>query len=100
MQTSACRSGTIRHLSPAAASSTRPPHGDISPESDEYCTDAEAEAAFAPFIASMNRYYQKRGIFQGRFGFGKKPAVIVIDFAFNWTDERYPSGSARMDEPV
>jgi nicotinamidase-related amidase len=36
--------------------------------------------------------YAKRG-FQNRLGFGKKPAVIVIDLALGWTDPKYPLGS-------
>jgi isochorismate hydrolase len=52
------------------------------PESDMYCTDDEAEAIMKPLIEGMQAYYTKRGIFQGRFGFGKRPAVIVIDFAY------------------
>lgn len=35
-----------------------------------------------PLIEGMQAYYAKRGIFQGRFGFGERPAVIVIDFAY------------------
>ena len=52
------------------------------PESDTYCTDDEAEAIMKPLIEDMQAYYASRGIFQGRFGFGKRPAVIVIDFAY------------------
>lgn len=93
------------------------------PESDTYCTDAEAEAIMKPLIEGMQAYYARRGIFQGRFGFGKRPAVIVIDFAYkcveldapflqvsrlltkhrccnSWTDENYAGGTSRMDEPV
>lgn len=36
--------------------------------------------------------YAKRG-FQNKIGFGKKPAVIVIDLALGWTDPKYPLGS-------
>ena len=52
------------------------------PQSDTYCTDDEAEAIMKPLIEDMQAYYASRGIFQGRFGFGKRPAVIVIDFAY------------------
>ena len=37
-------------------------------------------------MADMDAYYKKQGIFQDRFGFGKKPALIVIDMAYGWTD--------------
>ena len=52
------------------------------PESDTYCTDEQAESIMKPLIEGMQAYYAQRGIFQGRFGFGKRPAVIVIDFAY------------------
>ena len=48
----------------AGSPPTAPPrHGDMLPESDEFCTDEEAEATFAPLIERMNAYYEKRGIF-------------------------------------
>jgi nicotinamidase-related amidase len=31
--------------------------------------------------------------FQNKIGFGKKPAVLVIDLALGWTDPKYPLGS-------
>ena len=49
-----------------------------------YCTDEEAETVMKPLIEGMRAYYAKRGIFQGCFGFGDRPAVIVIDFAYKW----------------
>jgi nicotinamidase-related amidase len=36
--------------------------------------------------------YARRG-FQNKIGFGKKPAVLVIDLALGWTDPKYPLGS-------
>ena len=36
--------------------------------------------------------YKKKG-FQARVGFGKRPAVLVIDCALAWTDPKYPMGS-------
>jgi hypothetical protein len=41
-----------------------------------------------------------RGIFQDRFGFGRAPAVVVVDFAYGWTDDGYARGSRRLDGPV
>jgi maleamate amidohydrolase len=51
-------------------------------------------------MAAADAYYKERGIFQGRFGFGRKPAVVVIDMAYGWTDPAYAGGSARLDTAV
>jgi nicotinamidase-related amidase len=51
-------------------------------------------------MADTDAYYKKQGIFQGKFGFGKKPALIVIDMAYGWTDPAYAGGSARLDSAV
>jgi maleamate amidohydrolase len=48
-------------------------------------------------MKAVDDYYKERGIFQERFGFGKRPALIVIDMAFGWTDPAYAGGSARLD---
>ena len=63
-------------------------------------TDAEAEELLANALRSIDQYYQERGIFQDRFGFGDKPAVVVVDFANGWTDDAYAGGTKRLDEPV
>ena len=68
--------------------------------SDEFCTDKQAEAMLAPALKTMTDYYEARGVFQGKFGFGKRPAIIVVDFAYGWTDEAYSGGTSRMDAPV
>jgi len=47
--------------------------------------------------AEVEAFYKERGIFQGKFGFGAKPALIVIDMAYGWTDPSYAGGSARLD---
>jgi nicotinamidase-related amidase len=44
--------------------------------------------------------YRVRGIFQDRFGFGRSPALVVVDFAYGWTDDAYAGGSRRLDGPV
>jgi nicotinamidase-related amidase len=44
--------------------------------------------------------YKERGIFQGRFGFGESPALVVIDMAYGWTDPAYAGGSARLDGAI
>src|SRR5713226_323351 len=51
-------------------------------------------------MAAVDAYYQERGIFQDRFGFGVSPALIVIDMAYGWTDPAYAGGSARLDAAV
>ena len=48
----------------------------------------------------MDADYRERGIFQDRFGFGLSPAVVVVDFAYGWTDQTYAGGSRRLDGPV
>ncbi len=48
-------------------------------------------------MAVVDAYYKERGIFQGRFGFGHRPALVVIDMAYGWTDAAYAGGSARLD---
>jgi nicotinamidase-related amidase len=51
-------------------------------------------------MAAVDAYYKERGIFQGRFGFGQSPALVVIDMAYGWTDSAYAGGSARLDGAV
>jgi nicotinamidase-related amidase len=51
-------------------------------------------------MAAVDAFYKERGIFQGRFGFGVRPALVVIDMAYGWTDPAYAGGSARLDAAV
>ena len=51
-------------------------------------------------MKAVDAYYKERGIFQGRFGFGTRPALVVIDMAYGWTDPAYAGGSARLDGAV
>src|SRR5262249_17764240 len=51
-------------------------------------------------MAAVDAYYKERGIFQGKFGFGERPALVVIDMAYGWTDAAYAGGSARLDAAV
>lgn len=48
-------------------------------------------------MAAVDAYYKERGLFQGRFGFGVSPALIVIDMAYGWTDAAYAAGSPRLE---
>ena len=60
----------------------------------------DALAGLRAAMAAVDAYYRERGIFQGRFGFGQRPALIVIDMAYGWTDPAYAGGSARLDAAV
>jgi maleamate amidohydrolase len=51
-------------------------------------------------MADVDAYYRSRQMFQGKFGFGKSPALVVIDMAYGWTDAAYTGGSARLDAAV
>src|SRR5438876_11530380 len=51
-------------------------------------------------LAAVEAYYKERGIFQDRFGFGRRPALVVIDMAYGWTSPEYAGGSARLDAAV
>jgi nicotinamidase-related amidase len=51
-------------------------------------------------MVAVDAYYKERGIFQGRFGFGESPALVVIDMAYGWTDAEYAGGSARLDSAI
>jgi maleamate amidohydrolase len=51
-------------------------------------------------MAEVDAYYKARGIFQGKFGFGVSPALVVIDMAYGWTDAAYAGGSARLDSAI
>jgi nicotinamidase-related amidase len=51
-------------------------------------------------MAAVDTYYKERGIFQGRFGFGLCPALVVIDMAYGWTDAAYAGGSERLNSAV
>jgi len=63
-------------------------------------TDQDAERALSEALESIDEYYRGREIFQDRFGFGESPAIVVVDFAYGWTDEAYAAGSKRLDAPV
>ena len=51
-------------------------------------------------LKALEDWYKERGIFQGRFGFGQNPALVIIDMAYGWTDPIYSGGSARLDGAV
>ena len=43
-------------------------------------------------MSAVDAYYKERGILQAKFGFGKNPALIVINMAYGWTDPPMPAG--------
>ncbi len=51
-------------------------------------------------IQSVRDFYEQSGIFLQKLGFGRKPALVIIDMAYGWTDPEYAGGSARLDEAV
>jgi nicotinamidase-related amidase len=63
-------------------------------------SDEEARGLLRDAIQSVEADYRERGIFQDRFGFGRAPAVVVVDFAYGWTDDAYAGGSRRLKRPV
>jgi nicotinamidase-related amidase len=65
-----------------------------------YPDDQQAQQMLGDALETIDRYYKDRGIFQDRVGFGQSPALVVVDFAYGWTDEAYAGGTARLDGPV
>jgi nicotinamidase-related amidase len=63
-------------------------------------SDEEARQLLRDAIRSVEADYRERGIFQDRFGLGRTPALVVVDFAYGWTDDAYAGGSRRLDGPV
>jgi nicotinamidase-related amidase len=63
-------------------------------------SDEAARLLLRDAIRSVEEDYRVRGIFQDRFGFGRSPALVVVDFAHGWTDDAYAGGSRRLDAPV
>lgn len=63
-------------------------------------SDSDALLVLDAAMQSVDAYYKSRGIFQERFGFGRRPAIVVVDFAYGWTDDAYAGGTCRLDQPV
>jgi nicotinamidase-related amidase len=63
-------------------------------------SDEEARRLLQDAFRAVEEGYRARGIFQDRFGFGRAPALVVVDFAYGWTDDAYAGGSRRLDGPV
>lgn len=60
----------------------------------------QAQADLQKAMQAVAEYYGTRGIFHDRFGFGHSPAIVVVDFAYGWTDQAYAGGSRALDRPV
>jgi nicotinamidase-related amidase len=60
----------------------------------------DLQAAAEEAIRSVRQCYEARGVFLTTFGFGRRPALVVIDMAYGWTDPEYAMGSRRLDEAV
>jgi nicotinamidase-related amidase len=63
-------------------------------------TDEDASRLLADGLREMAGVYRERGLFRQRFGFGRRAAVVVVDFAYGWTNDAYAGGSRRLDGPV
>ncbi len=63
-------------------------------------SDDQAIAQLEAAMQAADDYYKERGIFQEKFGRGARPAIVVVDFAYGWTDDAYAGGSRRLDAPV
>jgi nicotinamidase-related amidase len=63
-------------------------------------SEDEARLLLQDAFRSVEEDYRERGIFQDRFGFGHTPALVVVDFAYGWTDDAYAGGSRLLDRPV
>jgi maleamate amidohydrolase len=63
-------------------------------------SDDDGVRAALEAIDAVQRYYTEKGIFEPTFGFGERPALLVIDMAYGWTDPAYATGSLRLDEAV
>src|SRR5262249_47624234 len=63
-------------------------------------SDEEARRLIPDAFPSVEQDHRARGFFQDRFGFGRSPAFVVVDFAYGWTDDAYAGGSRRLDGPV
>ena len=66
---------------------------------DARVSDEELQAALDVVFRANSDIYQSRG-FQRRVGFGKKPALIIIDLAKAWTLPGHAFSCAGMEEII
>ena len=62
-------------------------------------TSDELKKALETVFAADSKIYQTRG-FQRRIGYGKRPALLIIDLANAWTQPGYPFTCDNMDEII
>ncbi|MEM7189943.1 MAG: isochorismatase family protein, partial [Pseudomonadota bacterium] len=68
-------------------------------DSTERVSDDELKAALDVVFRANAQVYAARG-FQKRVGFGKRPALIVIDMANAWTKPGHAFSCAGMEEII
>ena len=66
---------------------------------NETVSDEELKAALEVVFRANRAIYASRG-FQRRIGFGKRPALVVIDMANAWTRPGHAFSCAGMDEII
>jgi hypothetical protein len=59
-------------------------------------SDEELKQALAVVFRANSALYRERG-FQRRLGFGKRPALLIIDLARAWTEPGHAFSCAEMD---
>lgn len=60
---------------------------------------ADLQTKLEDAFAAATAIYQKRG-FQRRIGFGRKPALVIVDMANAWTRPGYPFTCEKIDEQL
>ena len=58
------------------------------------------DQAIKQAIQSVRDFYKQQDIFMKQFGYGRRPALLIIDMAYGWTDPEYATGSQRLDEAI
>jgi len=58
------------------------------------------DQAIKQAIQSVRDFYEQQGIFMKQFGYGRRPALLIIDMAYGWTDPEYATGSQRLDKAI
>src|SRR5262249_24119650 len=67
--------------------------------SDDLRLPDELRTSIRAHLAALRERYVERG-WAGRVGFGRRPALIVIDLALWWTDPRNHSQGSSVDSVV
>jgi nicotinamidase-related amidase len=67
--------------------------------SDDLRLPDELRGPLRAHLVHLREQYRRRG-WGGRMGYGRRPALIVIDLALAWTDPRVPGVGSRLDTVV